>query len=82
MNENAFVKETFQQLAPKGYLGDPNGERAYCYLRVSTAQQAEEGRSGLPRQLLHCHEAALKHHLMTTWDMVFTDDGFSGFEFE
>ena len=82
MIENAFVKETFQQLAPKGYLGDPNGELAYCYLRVSTAQQAEEGRSGLPRQLLHCHEAALKHHLMITWDMVFTDDGFTGFEFE
>jgi tetratricopeptide (TPR) repeat protein len=38
--------------------------------------------SGLPRQLQHCDEAAKQHHLQIRWELVFVDDGFSGFEFE
>jgi site-specific DNA recombinase len=82
MPNSDFSQEVFDQIAVNGYIGDPDGELAYCYLRVSTVQQAEEGRSGLPRQLQHCHEAALKHHLKIIWPMVFADDGFTGFEFE
>lgn len=77
----AFFQKTFEQLATDGCLGTPDGDLAYCYLRVSSSGQAEEGRSGLPRQLLHIHEAALKHHLKVSWDLVFADDH-SGFEFE
>ncbi len=33
---------------------------AYGYIRVSGEQQAEEGRSGLPRQILHIHQVAQK----------------------
>lgn len=76
------IKETFHQLARNGCLGDPAGELAYAYIRVSSAQQAEDGRSGLPRQLQHCDEAAKQYHLQIRWELVFVDDGFSGFEFE
>lgn len=82
MVENKSIRETFDQCATDGYLGDPKGELAYNYIRVSTAQQAEDGRSGLPRQIEHCHEMALAHHLKIPWEMVFADDGSSGFEFE
>ena len=43
-------------------------------------EQADEGRSGLPRQLEHCHEVADKQGYRITWDMVLADDA-SGFEF-
>jgi DNA invertase Pin-like site-specific DNA recombinase len=82
MLENSFVKESFNQMATNGFLGDPEGILAYAYIRVSSAQQAEDGRSGLPRQLEHCHQVALQQHLKISWEMVFADDGFSGFEFE
>ncbi len=82
MLENSFVKESFSRVAKDGYLGDPDGGLAYCYLRVSSAQQAEEGRSGLPRQIQHCHDIAVQQHLKIPWEMVFADDGFTGFEFE
>lgn len=44
-------------------------------------QQAEEGRSGLPRQLEHVHEVAQAKSYRVAWDMVFADDD-SGFEYE
>lgn len=72
----------------RGYLGDANGIAAYAYVRVSGDAQAEEGRSGLPRQLWHIHEVAQKGvpeqgipPLRITWDMVYADEGYSGFEF-
>ncbi len=76
-----FFKEAFDQLAVDGFIGDPNGEPGYAYLRVSSAGQAEEGRSGLPRQILHCHEIAEQRKLKIPWDLVFADDH-SGFEFQ
>lgn len=79
---SSYIHETFNQLAANGCIGDPLGELAYAYIRVSSAQQAEDGRSGLPRQLQHCDEAARQQHLRIQWEFVFVDDGFSGFEFE
>ena len=72
----------------RGYIGSAHGLPAYAYVRVSSEAQTEEGQSGLPRQLLHIHELALKGlpekripPLKITWDMVYADEGFSGFEF-
>lgn len=75
-----WVKQDFDQLATRGFLGDPAGLPAMAYLRVSSAGQAEEGRSGFPRQLLHVHEKALTLQLAIPWQLVFFDDH-TGFEF-
>lgn len=75
-----FFREEFNQLARNECLGNPLGDLAYAYLRVSSSGQADEGRSGLPRQILHCHEAALQAGLKIPWEFVFADDH-SGFEF-
>jgi len=74
------VKEVFDQLSVNGFVGDYHGELAYCYLRVSSSGQAEEGRSGLPRQIMHVHETAVKHKLKIPWELVFADDH-TGFQF-
>ncbi len=63
-----------------GELGSPNGDLAYAYIRVSTSGQAEEGRSGLPRQLLHIHEHACRLNLRIPFRLVYGDDH-TGFEF-
>jgi site-specific DNA recombinase len=76
-----WLKEEFDRLATNGVLGDPNGKPSGSYLRVSSAGQAEEGRSGLPRQLEHVHEKATEERLCIPWEYVFFDDH-SGFEFE
>ena len=75
-----FFKTDFDALATGGAIGHPNGELAYGYLRVSSAGQADEGRSGLPRQIMNVHEAAVKHGLKIPWEYLFADDD-SGFEF-
>ena len=75
-----FFKEVFDGLATNGVIGDPSGETTYCYLRVSSAGQAEEGRSGLPRQIMHVHQAAEQNGLKIPWELVFADDH-TGFEF-
>jgi site-specific DNA recombinase len=75
-----FFKTEFDALAINGAIGHPNGELAYGYLRVSSAGQAEEGRSGLPRQVMHVHETALKNRLRIPWECIFADDD-SGFVF-
>ena len=75
-----FFKDVFEELAVNGCIGDPNGKLAYAYLRVSSSEQAEEGRSGLPRQIRHVHEIAVEKGLKVAWDMVYADDH-TGFEF-
>lgn len=80
MSDPNFFKEAFFALAHAGCLGDPDGQPAYAYIRVSSAGQAEEGRSGLPRQIQHCHEIALTKGVKIPWELVFADDH-SGFEF-
>lgn len=75
-----FFKAEFDALATHHTIGHPNGELAYGYLRVSSAGQADEDRSGLPRQIMNVHEAALKHGLKIPWEYLFADDD-SGFEF-
>jgi site-specific DNA recombinase len=81
MAKSQFFKPAFDALASNGYLGDPNGQLAYAYIRVSSDEQADEGHSGLPRQILHIHEIACEKKLKIAWDMVFADD-YTGFEFE
>jgi site-specific DNA recombinase len=76
-----FFQKEFQRYATNGFIGDPNGEPAYGYMRVSSKGQAEEGRSGLPRQVEHLHDKALIEHCKISWDMIFADDH-TGFEFE
>ncbi|MCI0708628.1 MAG: recombinase family protein [Chloroflexi bacterium] len=76
-----FFKPAFEALATDGVIGDPNGRPAYAYIRVSSDGQAEEGRSGLPRQLEHIHEIACKLGYRISWEDVYADDH-SGFEFE
>jgi site-specific DNA recombinase len=79
--ERDYFKKAFDDLAIGGYIGDPSGRLAYAYIRVSSDDQAEEGRSGLPRQIAHCHEIATKRGYRIPWDLVFADDA-TGFEFE
>jgi site-specific DNA recombinase len=81
MAKPQFFKPAFDALASNGYLGDPKGLPAYAYIRVSSDEQADEGRSGLPRQILHIHQIASEKKLKIPWDMVFADD-YTGFEFE
>lgn len=80
MSVPKFFKTEFDALATNNVIGHPGGEIAYGYLRVSSAGQADEGRSGLPRQIMHVHEAALKHGLKIPWECLYADDD-SGFEF-
>jgi site-specific DNA recombinase len=81
MAKSEFFKPAFDSLASNGYLGDPSGKLAYAYIRVSSDEQADEGRSGLPRQISHIHEIACEKKLKISWDLVFADD-YTGFEFE
>jgi site-specific DNA recombinase len=81
MPDYSFFKQAFDDLATNGFIGDPNGLPAYCYIRVSTDEQADEGRSGLPRQIAHCHEVALRQGYKIPWDLVFADD-YTGFKFK
>jgi site-specific DNA recombinase len=76
-----WLKKEFDELAMNSVLGDPDGEPSGAYLRVSSAGQAEEGRSGLPRQMEHIHEKAFESNLSIPWKYLFFDDH-SGFEFE
>jgi len=80
MSIQKFFKIEFDALAINNALGHPTGELAYAYLRVSSSGQAEEGRSGLPRQLMHVHEVAVQNRLKIPWEYIFADDD-SGFEF-
>jgi len=72
-----FFKTEFDAI--NAAIGHPNGELAYAHLRVFSSGQAEEGRSGLPRQLLHVHEAAVNHRLKVPWEYLFADDKVYGF---
>ena len=80
---HAILSPIFRKFATSrsGDLGNPHGELAYAYIRVSTAGQAEEGRSGLPRQLEHVHEKARQLNLRVPYSLLFADDH-TGFEFQ
>ena len=70
---NTF-RTDFDALAQNNALGNPEGELAFGYLRVSSAAQADEGRSGIPRQMMHIHEVAVKNGLKIPWDYLYADD--------
>ena len=76
------IKREFMAVAgDTGVLGNPEGTVAYAYARVSSAAQTEEGASGLPRQFLHIHKAAIRDNLCVPFELLFVDDGYSGYEF-
>jgi site-specific DNA recombinase len=77
----ANLEREFKRIADQGVIGDPRGEPAYGYLRVSSRGQAEEGRSGLPRQLENIAGKAALEGLAIAWDMIYCDDH-TGFTFE
>lgn len=81
MARNEFFRPAFDTLATDGLIGDPHGMLAYAYIRVSGDDQADEGRSGLPRQIAHIHEIAKTRGYKIPWDYVFAED-FTGFQFE
>lgn len=83
MNElDSVIQGALEEIAGHqgGVLGDPRGEPAYAYARVSSAGQAEELASGLPRQLAHIDARARELQLRITSDQVYADDS-TGFEF-
>ena len=80
MADLSFFQEAFDRHATDGLLGDPSGLPGYAYIRVSSSAQAEEGRSGLPRQISRVHEAAAREQICIPWDYVFADDH-TGFQF-
>lgn len=75
-----FLKATFDSLATNNVIGDPARVSAYGYLRVSSDDQAEDGRSGLSRQLTHIHEVAKVKGYSIQWEQVYVDE-YTGFEF-
>ncbi len=75
-----YFKSAFDVLSINDSLGHPSGELAYGYLRVSSSGQADEDRSGLPRQMQNIHQAALEKRLKIPWGYLFADDD-SGFDF-
>ena len=79
--DQSFFREVFDELSVAGAIGNPQGELAYCYVRVSSAGQADEGRSGLPRQIVHIHDVATESGYKIPWELVFADDH-TGFEFK
>jgi site-specific DNA recombinase len=75
------LKTEFAKYAKDGYIGDPTGPNAYAYLRASSEKQVEEG-SSFSRQMESIHKAARRDHVRVAFDLIFFDDGFTGFEFE
>lgn len=69
------------QLAVDGILGDPSGLPAAAYIRVSSEEQAKEGRDGLPRQIQHVNEIAKQKGYRIDVSNIYADDD-SGFEYE
>jgi len=80
MTKNSFFREIFLSIATDGVLGDARGETACAYLRVSSSDQADEGRSGLPRQMIHVHDIAQARGYKIPWKYIYVDDD-SGYEF-
>ena len=75
------LKKEFAKYASRGYLGNPLGEDAYAYLRASSERQVEEGTS-FSRQIQTIHMTAERNNLRTPFELIFFDDGYTGFEFE
>jgi site-specific DNA recombinase len=75
------IQSEFDRLAQDGTIGDPTGKLAYAYCRVSSAAQAVDGASGLPRQIENIHAIAKEKGYKIPWHMVRFDDH-SGFDLD
>lgn len=81
MAKGRTVEDFIKEIGLPGYLGVSGGTPAFAYARVSSDEQATEGKSGIPRQFLHIHEKALEYGCyIPAWNMFFDDA--SGFEFQ
>src|SRR5437763_1953763 len=76
----ATINRIFSDIFDSKVIGDPEGQLSFAYIRVSSSGQAEEGRSGLPRQLAHVDQIAHDLMLRIPLELVYCDDH-SGFEF-
>lgn len=74
-------KVEFDKYATDGYLGNTSGTDSYAYLRASSERQVEEG-SSFSRQMQNIHKAAQRNDLRIPFDLIFFDDGYTGFEFD
>lgn len=77
--EQIGLRREFDRLAINGIIGDPSGLPAFAYCRVSSDEQAEKDKSGLPRQIEFVHERASRDGYAITWNRVFADDA-SGYD--
>lgn len=76
--KHLLFKDDFDELATDGAIGDPGGAPAFGYIRVSSDEQGNSGRSGFQRQIEKIHEVALETGYRVSWDMLYADD-YSGF---
>jgi site-specific DNA recombinase len=68
------LSSEFDRIAKdQGVLGDPLGEPAYLYCRLSDKVQAKEGKESLSRQLLFGHEKARENGHYIPLKMVYYD---------
>lgn len=81
MAKTKFFKSAFDTLAINGVIGNPEGQPAFAYIRVSTDEQGDEGRSGLQRQIFHIHDKAYQEGYCISWERVYAEDE-SGFLLE
>ena len=74
-NNDTFsqAKAAFDEIAQNGFIGNPKGSNAYAYIRVSTEEQSDSKRSGLARQIIHCHEIAEECGYRIRWDWVYAE---------
>ena len=80
MAKPEFFQDAFNQLAQNGCMAT---RRANSPMRTCVCPppvRRKKVAAGLPRQVLHCHEAALQKGLRSPGEIVFADDH-SGFEF-
>lgn len=69
-----IFQDEFNRHQQEGYIGDPNGENGYGYLRVSSDGQTNEDRYGIPRQIENLHNAALRDNVRISWEWIYGDD--------
>jgi len=81
MKNLSTLDTILKRLAVDDVIGDPKGLPAAAYIRVSSEEQAKEGRDGLPRQIEHINEVALKAGYRISLKDIYADDD-SGFEYE
>ncbi|MBV7334971.1 recombinase family protein [Chloroflexi bacterium TSY] len=63
-------------------LGDVNGEPAYGYTRIATLVEMDSITTRLHHRLERLHLIACAHHVHIPRTQLYTDIGYSGYEYE